>query len=179
MRPLRALLERVPRRRAALLEDLRHADNAVVLQALRRLQARGWTQDGSLCGLDFSMAQWQGAHLARASLGAVILRQARLDGAYLHATDLRAARLDGACLLHANLGDVLLAGASLRGADLRGAHLAAAGLQEADLREADLRGANLWQADLRAADLSGARLEYANLSGIRRDCRTRLPQGQA
>lgn len=176
---IRKLYSRLPRSRQALIRQARTADNGAALEALDRLRARGWTQDGSLRGADFQGANLVGARLARADLEQIALCEANLEGAYFGAARLRSADFQGAILVGANLCDAHLRGACFTGADLRRAHLAAADLRGADLRQANLVDANLWHAALEGADLTGASLTGANLDGVRCDAHTILPDGSA
>ena len=135
---LRNLLNKIPRPKHVLVEQVQTGDNLSALEALRKMQGSGWTQDGTLAGLDLQRANLENARLARAEMAGVILREANLQGAYFGATNLREADLQAVNLNGANLGDVQLSGANLAGADLSNAHLASG-----DLRRVNLTGANL------------------------------------
>jgi hypothetical protein len=76
-----------------LIHQLGSADNALALQALKELRARGWLADESLKVVDLTRANLQGA----------LLSDAYLPGASLLYADLR-----DAYLLHADLGGAML-----------------------------------------------------------------------
>lgn len=116
---------------------------------------------GDLSGTDFSGADLTGATWEKCNGNGVLLREARLHGAYFTDCRLVAAVLEKADLTGADLTSVRLTQANLRGATLRGAlltstNLGDADLSDADLRDADLAGVNLIGAKLSGADLTGA-----------------------
>jgi uncharacterized protein YjbI with pentapeptide repeats len=174
---LRGLLDKLPQSKRALIEQVKTAANERALEAIARLQANGWTQDGSLHGVDFTGAQLSNVRLAKASLQNSILREADLTGAYFGAANLRSADLYTANLRGANLGDAHLHTANLVNANLQHAHLAKTALNGANLQQADLQNANLWCACLYGADLRNANLRGANLSDVLIDTQTFLPDG--
>ena len=105
---LRVIKNRLPPSKPALIEQVRTAENKAALDALRRMQAVGWTKDGTLAGLDLQRAQLKNARLARAEMTGVVLREADLAGAYFGSTQMKQANLENANLAGANLGDVHL-----------------------------------------------------------------------
>jgi len=96
----------------------------------------------------FSKADWHGANLAMAQMGAD--RSTDIGLRNLSRTELAGCDLAGARLSGADLRGALLTFANLRGADLSGSNLT-----RADLSRADLSGANLTGADLTGSDLDG------------------------
>ena len=114
-----------------LILQMGSPDNAFALEAVRKLRARGWLDNGSLRKASLDKADLRGAELSYADLEGVHLTGARL-------TD---ARLYGAKLKSAMLADANLGGAILIKTDLEGANLAAANLQSTDMRGANLSGA--------------------------------------
>jgi hypothetical protein len=116
-----------------LILQMGSPDNAFALEAVRKLRARGWLQDGSLqrarleranlqCA-DLSHANLHGAYLVRADLRETKLYEANLSGAILNDADLGKANLTRADLYEARLTDTLLRGTDLSGASLRGASI--------------------------------------------------------
>jgi len=144
----------INREKRDLILQLGSPDNAFAREALRKIRARKWLNDGSLSFADLRDANLEGANLMDAKLKFVDLISANLRGA-----DLRDAYLEGA-----NLMDAKLRSANLDGADLRGAYLLDANLRDATLIDAKLRGADLLDANLEGAELRGANLTNANLS---------------
>ncbi len=124
-------------------------------------------RDAKLNGVDFSLAQLQGADLYRTHLQGAILHQALLQAANLGAARLQGAILTRAQLQSANLNAAQLQGAQLTEAQLQGADLNRTHLQGAVLRQARLQGADLRSAELQFADLWRAQLQGANLSGTK------------
>ena len=96
----------------------------------------------------------QGFNPATRLLGAVSLKNCRLDGAKLSGVD-----LSGANLSLSHFDGAELQGSTLRGADLEGTFLAGADLRGADLRRTLLNGAELWN------EQSSARVEGAEFAG--------------
>ena len=47
---LRKFLNKIPRPKSVLIEQVQTGDNQTALEALRKMQAAGWTQDGTLAG---------------------------------------------------------------------------------------------------------------------------------
>jgi uncharacterized protein YjbI with pentapeptide repeats len=123
-----------------------------------------------LQGADFSLAQLQGASLARAELQDAIFMGARLQGASLDQAQLQGAGFPGAQLQGASLVLAELQGAYLVGVQLQGANLNQAQLEGAELFDAQLQGANLDNAQLQGAvlalaDTQGVPLNVARLDG--------------
>lgn len=176
---IQGLLNKIPQTKGMLLQQVRSGDNVTALEALKKLQAKGWTQDDTFHNLDLRQANLQNARLARSSLTGVILHAADLRSAYFGAAKMTGADLRECRLSGANLCDAALDGAQLGGADLRETHMAAVHLRGADLQQADLQAANLWRADLCGANLRDARLRDANLAHARFDGDTILPDGRA
>jgi hypothetical protein len=114
-----------------LILQMGSPDNAFALEAVRKLRARGWLQDGSL----------QRARLERANLQCADLTHANLHGAYLVRADLREATL-----YEANLSGAILNDADLGSANLTRADLYQVRLTDTLLRGTDLSGASLWGA---------------------------------
>ncbi|MBK9125596.1 MAG: pentapeptide repeat-containing protein [Chloroflexi bacterium] len=164
--------------REALLARAVHSDNITALAAIEELKERLHFQDGSMQGHNLAGARLQNVRLAKALMQLIDLTGADLRGAYFGETDLVKARLIKADLSDSNLREIRLTDADLTGAKLRGAHMAGADLRGALLRSADLTGANLWQAACQATDLTGADLTGANLTGVRFNSHTILPDGQ-
>jgi len=177
-----AVLQRrgVERRKQDLIIDLGSDDNRFALDAVRRLRAHGWLEDGTLRGADLHGANLRGADLHEADLEGVDLGGADLSGADLGQASLKGANLSEADLSGADLSRADLQGGDLTGVNLRRADLIHANLQGADLRladlnraflrgaslkEADLRFCRMREADLRDADLADARLGRADLEG--------------
>lgn len=111
-----------------LIRQMRIRDNALALQAVEELKAKGWLGDGSL----------DGASLINADLVAVRLRDARLRRVDLH----------GACLRASKLDRVDLSGANLWAADLRDAGMKNVNLEGADLYHADLQGVKMIRVEM-------------------------------
>ena len=115
--------------RSRILGQVGSLSNEFALDAVRRCQEEGWTENGAMAGRDYSKAR-----LMNVDLSGAVLSRSRLCFADLRHAD----------LMHADL----------RGADLTGANLTGA-----DLRWADLRGTKLCWADLTGAEIDGALLE--------------------
>jgi uncharacterized protein YjbI with pentapeptide repeats len=121
-----------------------------------------------LSGANLMRADLSNAFLTEASLMRADLSNAWLSGALLINANLSGANLEGADLSEATLNEANLSGANLKGADLYRAYfykacLYKASLQMADLSNAFLTEANLKDADLREANLTGADLSNAFL----------------
>lgn len=106
-----------------LMRQMRIRDNALALQAVEELRAKGWLADGSL----------DGATLMNANLLKVRLSDAQMRQVDLHGAILRGARLER----------VNFSGANLWGADLQDAGLKNVNLEGADLFQANLRGVKM------------------------------------
>jgi uncharacterized protein YjbI with pentapeptide repeats len=149
----------VERRKQDLIVDLGSDDSRFALDAVRRLRAHGWLEDGTLGGADLHGANLRGANL----------HEANLDGADLGGADLSGADLSQASLKGVNLSEADLSGADLSRANLQGGDLTGVNLRRADLIHANLQGVDLRLADLNRAFLRGASLKEADL----RFCRMR------
>ena len=101
-----------------LIRTMRSPENALVLEAIAELRARGWLEDGSLRGVMLCHAHLEGSDLTKANLREVDLHQAHLEGSDLSLADLGSAKVTRACLRGANLSQTNLAGADLFKADL-------------------------------------------------------------
>ncbi len=148
-----------------LVLQLGSPDNAFALDAVRKLRALGWVEDGTLQGAVLIRANLANAPLAGANLTGCNLEQAILVGADLRGSqfagsNMRAANLSGADLTQASLVDV-----DLVYANMRKAILISVDLENAGLLYAHLEGTRLISANLVGTDLSGAHLEAANLQG--------------
>lgn len=116
---------------------------------------------------------------------ALDLHGLHLQGVRLGAAHLEGANLRGSCLAKASLWGAHLEGAYLQGAHLENADLWDAHLEAAYLQEAHLEDARLWSTHLERAHLGGAHLEGTrmggvnltgtDLTGIKIDDRTTLP----
>ena len=153
------------RQKQDLVIDLGSGDNPVALDAVRRLRAHGWLDDGTLDGADLRGANLRGADLHGASLDAADLGAADLSGADLSQASLKGASLSEADLSGADLSRADIQGGDLTGVNLRRADLIQANLQGVDLRLADLNRAFLRNANLRQADLRFCRMQEADLRG--------------
>lgn len=147
--------------------------------ALNALRERQALQDGALEAVDWSSAQLNRALLSSCRLARASFVQAQMQGAYLAYSDLRQANFEGANLADAHLREANLADAHLRGANLAGANFARADLRRAVLTAADLSQANLWRTDLRGADLTDAAMIGCQISDVKTDAATTLPNGKA
>jgi hypothetical protein len=87
-------------RKTQLIRELRNPDNGIALRALRELEARNWTSDGSL----------KKAYLLGANLENGFLRDTDLSQAWLLNVNLQ-----GAYMRNSKLTDTTLVGANLRG----------------------------------------------------------------
>ena len=103
---------------ALILDMASDSSNIIAREAVRKLRARGWLQDGTL----------EGANLSKAKLQNVDLSDANLKG-----VDISNANLQNANLTNANLES-----SNIRDTNLRGAMLQGANLENADLTEAIL-----------------------------------------
>ncbi len=97
--------------KADLVLQMGSPNNAFAREAVRKLRARGWLQDGTICGADLSGANLQNANLKEANLRGVRLKKANLRGAVLTEVNLEAAwltecRLEAANLFNANLNGI-------------------------------------------------------------------------
>lgn len=172
-----------------LIWEMGSSDQGFANRAAKELRDAGWLFDGSLKGVDFTLANLERAQLDNACLEGAVLAGANLQLASLDAADLRHANLEGAIaeklkarkakltgaklhkaiLSHANLEEIEadngtdLMGSSLMRASLRGANLKGAQLEECDLLEADLTGSDLAGANLLRANIAGALLDDVNL----------------
>lgn len=102
-----------------LIRQMRSRDNALALQAVAELGAKGWLGDGAL----------RGANLVSANLHRLKLWDTILVEADLHGVNLAGSKLDRVNFTRANLW----------AAELRGARLTSVNLESADLFHADLR----------------------------------------
>ena len=127
--------------------------------ALNALRERRAFQDGALEAVDWSSSQLNRAMLSSCRLARASFAQAQLQGAYLAYSDLRQANFEGA--------------------NLAGANLARADLRRAVLTAADLSQANLWRTDLRGADLTDAAMIGCQISDVKTDAATTLPNGKS
>ena len=100
-------------------------------------------------------ADFAGANLEHAPLGA----------SYMRRVVLRGANLKGALMQRDFLQEADLSGADLEGADLGGAYLGGANLEGANLKRAAAYRANFAGANFSGADVDGANFEFANLRG--------------
>ena len=164
-----------------------------VTEYSRRVDLRGTDLRGAnlhsarLAGADLTGADLTGADLESADLKNATLRGGVLTGARLNRAVLTGADLERVTLIDAQLGLADLSKAALNDADLSGAYLALAtlrgtnlikaGLVGTDLSLADLSFANLTSADLAGANLPGTIVTGANLTCMRTDSRTRMPDG--
>ncbi|MEM7131295.1 MAG: pentapeptide repeat-containing protein [Chloroflexota bacterium] len=160
------------RYKSQVLEQLRANVNANALEAVRISRRRGWLEDGSLKGLNLSLANLSGA----------LMFNTDLEGAKLIGTSLSGVSLGGANLRHAYLSDADAKNGSFLNADFYDADLENANLERADLRntileQASLRDANLSWADLRGASLANADLNMATLEGASYSHSTIWPEG--
>ncbi len=127
----------INREKRDLILQLGSPDNAFATEALRKIRAREWLQEGAL------------------------------SGAFLYGAKLEGADLESADLSYAELVSANLESADLSGADLSGADLMHADLRYSNLRLADLSGADLSGADLTNATISDTQLAKAkSLSGV-------------
>ena len=97
--------------KADLVLQMGSPNNAFAREAVRKLRARGWLQDGTVCGADLSGANLQNANLNGANLRGARLEKTNLRGAVLTEVNLEAAwltecRLEAANLFNANLNGV-------------------------------------------------------------------------
>lgn len=111
-----------------LMRQMRIRDNALALQAVEELRAKGWLADGSL----------EGATLMNANLLKVRLSDAQMRRVDLHGAILRGARLER----------VNFSGANLWGVDLQDAGLKNVNLEGADLYQANLRGVKMIRVEM-------------------------------
>ena len=123
-----------------LIREMGAIDKGIVHRAIRELRARGWLEDGSLIGADFS-----GANLSEANLRGANLTNAVFSGASLENANLIDANLEGAKLIRANLTNCKLIQKNLKG-ELSYAVV--------NIPKAKLYGANLYGADLTGADIA-------------------------
>ncbi len=139
-----------------LIWEMGSSDQAFAIRAVKELRDAGWLTDGSLEGVDLTLANLAKAQLPNARLKGVVLSQSDLNATNLEGADLRNAHLEGAVA-----GGVNVRKAQIGGANLREARLHNANLEEIDSAEApvDMLNAKLVQASLRGARLRNARLE--------------------
>jgi uncharacterized protein YjbI with pentapeptide repeats len=177
------------KKKSDLIAQLGSTINEEAKRAVEELRRHGWLKDGSLKGLRFdhanfngallSQADFQGAKLVNANLQNADLRMSNLEAADLSSAHMQAATLRYANLQRADLRSAKLEQASLGQADLRKANLQSAILRGADLQEANLEGTLLKSADLTGANLRDANLQYADLgkAPLKLDETTILPDG--
>lgn len=151
-----------------LITQMGSPDHAFAIEAVRIVRMKGWLQDGSLTGADFSKADLHDADLSGASLRGVKLFKANLEHAVLN----------GADLSHAALGFSNLKNAALVGANLEHAHLGGADLENADMRDTDLIDAETWSVNAQGANLRGAKMNNVRIRGAKLDEHTILPCGK-
>ena len=161
----------------SLLQQLRSSANLAALASLAVLKERMAHQDGSLENCDLS-----GANLANATFATSKFQQANFSGANLQNTyffevDAVGARFNAANLSGANLRSARMQEADFQDANLSGANFARADLSGASLQNANLHHANFWQTTLKGADLRGADLTGANVTDVRCNETTILPDG--
>jgi pentapeptide repeat protein len=99
--------------------------------------------EAGLIGKDRTIADLEGAMLAKADLDYAQLENADLSSTYLIEADLVSADLSGTDLSGADLADADLSGANLVGANLDGADLSGANLEDAEVTQAQLDTAGL------------------------------------
>lgn len=171
-------------RKQDLIIQLGSPDNDFTREAARHLHCRGWIRDGTLQRVDLQGANLAGVDLWGADLASADLSGANLTAARLIGAKLNQAILNRACLAEADLEEAVLHRARLGGADLRSARLVLADLRGAYLAEVTFEGANLQRANLAGAildhaRLGGADLREANLTDVRCNSATILPDGSA
>jgi uncharacterized protein YjbI with pentapeptide repeats len=154
-----------------------NGSNTQALDALYTLHERLFLQQGGLRGMAFTDADWTNATLATIKLEGCNLQNIRLCFAYLYETQLQGAHLAGADLSDANARAAHLERANLTGSKLARTNLARADLTGAILHNAILDETNLWNAILYGADLSGATLRGVNLTHVKFDATSILPDG--
>ena len=117
-----------------LIRQVSSTDERMAFEAVERLRAMGWLEDGALRG-----ASLQAARMSKANLQAADIKFADLQRAQLSGTDLEGARLEGTNLRKANLSGANLQGSYLEGAVLGGADLSLVNLDGAqNLRTSQL-----------------------------------------
>jgi hypothetical protein len=176
--------------------EMGSSDQGFAVRAAKELRDVGWLIDGSLEGVDLTVANLSRAQLSNARLKNAVLSGATLNKTNFEEADLRAANLEEAAAQEVNFRKAQLGGANLRyaklpegnleeiqgyhngqGVDMLGASLIQASLRRAKLREARLEGCDFIEADftiLKDVDLDGADLaelqdwqQIANIQGAK------------
>ncbi|RMF80941.1 MAG: pentapeptide repeat-containing protein [Chloroflexi bacterium] len=141
-----------------LIREMSSNDNGFAVRAVRELCAEGWHKDGTLRGIN--------------------CKRADLTEADLTDADMEQANFTDAKLVKTILSNTKLMGAILNQTDLKGSILTKANLSGAQLRDADLEDAILVSADLKGANLLDANLKNCDLTRVKCDENTKLPDGQ-
>lgn len=123
----------INREKRDLILQLGSPDKAFAREALRKIRARKWLNDGSLSFADLRNADLEGTNLEGANLEFVDFNSANLKS-----VELMGANLEGANLESANLEGASLSGANLEGAYLNGAKLIRANIINAIVTEKQL-----------------------------------------
>jgi hypothetical protein len=171
----------------SLMTDMGSPNNTTALDAIRKLEQKGWLIDGSLRGINLRYcnlqraflkgANLQGANLQHAQLTHANFDNAKLESVQMNRAELTSALLNGVNLRYALLEYATLVKAAFVFAELQEADLRFANLSGAYLEKADLTRSNLYQARLLGANLRDAKLTGANVQGVLFDEMTKLPDG--
>lgn len=155
------------REKRRVIQQMASPSNEFALHAVNIADNEKWLFDGSLRGVNLSVANLKGA----------ILWGTKLEGARLAVVN-----LENANLRECQFQNTYLGKSNMKNSDLREANLIEANLTEVDLTNANLEGANLRGAILTNANLHGANLkntvlENADLKGAIINKETKLPDG--
>ena len=103
----------INREKRDLILQLGSPDKAFAREALRKIRARKWLNDGSLSFADLRNADLEGTNLEFVDFNSANLKSVELMGANLEGANLESANLEGASLSGANLEGAYLNGAKL------------------------------------------------------------------
>jgi len=150
-----------------LIVQMRSPDNAIALEAVRKMIIRGWGMgdDKSLFLAMLIGANLKDVYFIKANLINAFLIEANLENANLLGANLWGAALEKANLINSNLQLANLTKAGLYSANLNGANLEEANLSEATLVEAKFLEANLRKTNLTGTDMRNAIL-YEKEKGV-------------
>ena len=150
------------------IQLMRSRIDTIAITATEQLRASGALYDGSLRGIDISLANLEGANLEKAdlqdsNLELVYFVDSILAGANLSNVWARGSNFSGANLMDANIESARLIYGRFQGTRLNNVNAIGTGFLNSDLSNADFSGADLRNAVFLSANLDGANLTNAYL----------------
>jgi len=160
------------REKQRIILQMASPSNDFALQATRIAEDEKWLFDGSLRGINFSLANlknsllWGGkfeeAKFVLANLENANLRECQFQKTRFSKANMRNSDLRDANLIEARLDDTNLSNANLEGANLQGANL---------------KNAIFTKANLKGVNLKNALLDGTKFNGVTIDNTTKFPEG--